>query len=104
MTDSVRKPTHLHAPSYVKTYGPDVADLCTQAYFPPDPQQCFALDLIFGRRKDGLSAAFEIAAIVGRQNLKSGLFKQACLGWPYLFDEQLGVYSPDEFTTAMESF
>lgn len=98
------KPAHLHKPRYTKTYGPDVADLSAQAYFPPDAQQQLALDLIFGRREDGLSAAFEIAAIVGRQNMKSGLFKQCCLGWLYLFDERLVVYSAHEFTTAMELF
>jgi hypothetical protein len=98
------KPTWLHAPPFVKTYGPDVADLCTQAYFPPDAQQRFCLDLMFGRREDGLSSAFEIATIVGRQNMKSGLFKQACLGWLFLFDERLVVYSAHEFTTAMELF
>jgi hypothetical protein len=98
------EPTFLHAPKFHKTYGPDVADLCAAAYFPPDPQQRLALDLTFARDERGLSAAFEVATIVGRQNMKSGFFKQCILGWLYLFDERLVVYSAHEFSTAMEIF
>ncbi len=97
-------PAYSHIPEYFKTYGPDVADLCSQAYFAPDLQQRLGLDVMFARRSDGLSAAFEFAVVVGRQNLKSGLFKQAGLGWLFVFDERLVVYSAHAFNTAMEMF
>lgn len=70
----------------------------------PDEHQAAGLDLLFGLRGDGLSACFEFCLVVGRQNMKSGLFKQACLGWLFLFDERLVVYSCHEFSTAMEMF
>ncbi len=97
-------PAHLWAPPFVKTYGADVADLCGQAHYAPDAHQLHALNLLFGSRADGLSACFEFCVVVGRQNMKSGLFKQACLGWLFMFDERLVVYSCHEFSTAMEMF
>jgi len=97
-------PAHFWCPPYYKTYGPEVTDLCAHAGFVPDAHQAFALDVIFGRRSDERSACFEVAIVVGRQNLKSGLFKQACLGWLFLFDERLIIYSAHEFVNAMEIF
>jgi hypothetical protein len=91
------RPAHFHIPDYVKTFGPEVADLCDLADYPPDAEQRLALDMIFARRADGLSAVFEGAIIVGRQNIKSSSFKMAALGWLYLFDERLVVYSAHEF-------
>jgi hypothetical protein len=98
------KPAHLSRPEAFKTYGPEVADLCDSIGFAPDAQQRFALDIIFGRRADGQSSAFEIAIIAPRQQLKTGCFKQAAIGWLFLFDEHLVVWSAHEFTTASEAF
>lgn len=96
-------PAYQAIPEYYKTFGGEVRDLSTAAGFPPDVQQEAALDMIFGVRSDGLSAAFEIALIVGRQNLKTAVFKMAALGWLYLFEERLVVWSAHEFSTAMEA-
>jgi hypothetical protein len=49
-------------------------------------------------------AAFEIAVICCRQNLKTGLFKQAALGWLFVTDERLVLWSAHEFNTALEAF
>lgn len=97
-------PAHFWCPPFYKTYGPEVVDLCSHAGFVPDAHQAFALDMFFARRSDELSACFECAVVVGRQNLKTGLFKQACLGWLFLFDERLIIYSAHEFVNAMEMF
>lgn len=97
-------PAHFWCPPFYKTYGPEVVDLCRHAGFVPDAHQAFGLDVIFARRDDDLSACFEVALVVGRQNMKSGLFKQCCLGWLFLFDERLIIYSAHEFVNAMEIF
>lgn len=101
-------PTHFWTPDYYKSFGPDVADFCRAVGYAPDPEQELALDVIFGRRANGLSACFEVGAIVGRQNLKTGLFMQCLLGWLYFFGDmkemRLLVYSAHEFATAMEAF
>src|ERR1035441_2792150 len=98
------EPAHLSRPESFKTYGPEVSDLAESVGFPPDAQQRLAQDVIFGRRADGQSSAFEIAIIAARQQLKTGAFKIAALGWLYLFDEPLVVWSAHEFTTASEAF
>ena len=98
------QPDYLTRPAgMVETYGPAVADLCADAGFAPDPQQELALDLIFAIRADGLSAAFSFAVICCRQNLKTGLFKQASIGWLYVTDQRLIVWSAHEMATTRDA-
>lgn len=86
------------------TLGDEVADLCDLAGFPPDPEQRLVLDQMFAYNKDGSSAAYEVAVICPRQNLKTGAFKQAALGWLFLEGHDLVLWSAHEFNTAMEAF
>lgn len=97
------EPDYLTGPAYVETYGPLVAEVCAAADFAPDPQQELLLDRIFAIRADGLPAAFSTAVICCRQNLKTGLFKQAALGWIYVTEQQLVVWSAHEMSTALEA-
>jgi hypothetical protein len=62
------------------------------------------LDAVFALRADDRSAAFEVAAVACRQNLKTGLFKQAALGWLFLTGQRLIVWSAHEFPTSVEAF
>jgi hypothetical protein len=98
------EPAFCHIPPYRVTLGPEVADLCREAEFGPDPDQERILDAIFARSAGGLSAAFEVAVICARQNLKTAVFKQAALGWLFLTEERLVVWSSHEFPTAAEAF
>lgn len=98
------EPAYLTGPEYHATFGPEVADLAAEAGFAPDPEQRLALDHMFGIDKRGKATAFEVAAIVARQNLKTGLFKQAALGWLFITDQNLVVWSAHEFSTAQEAF
>lgn len=97
-------PAHFHAPAYDVTLGPIVADVCAQANYGPDPEQRLGLDVIFGLDERRKSAAFEFAAIACRQNLKTGLFKQTAIGWLFVTDERLVVWSAHLFDTAREAF
>jgi len=98
------EPAFRSVPAYHRTLGPEVADLARLAGFPPDPEQEMGLDAIFAVDERGLSVAFETAVICCRQNLKTGLFKQAALGWLFITDERLIVWSAHEFRTSQEAF
>lgn len=98
------EPAFFSAPPYALTLGPEVCDLCTDAGFEPDPEQALALDVLFAEDEHGLPAVFELAAVVARQNLKTGLFKQAALGWLFVTEERRIAWSAHEFDTAVEAF
>jgi hypothetical protein len=88
----------------VDTFGPEVADICRLAGFPPDPEQELALDAIFAIRPDGKSAAFEFGIVCPRQNMKTGLLKMAVLGWLFVTEQRLIVWSAHEMKTTKEAF
>ncbi|MEV4902364.1 hypothetical protein AB0K08_13605 [Citricoccus sp. NPDC055426] len=94
----------MTGPEYAGTFGPEVADLCEAVGFAPDPEQRLGLDMMFGFDRRGKSTSFEFACICSRQNMKTGLFKQAALGWLYITDQNLIVWSAHEFATAMEAY
>lgn len=98
------EPAYCTHPPYVRTDGPEVADLCDAVGFGPDPQQRLALDMIFATDAGGLPVAFEFGVVCARQNLKTGLFKQAVIGWLWLLDRRLVIWSAHEFATAQEAF
>lgn len=90
-------------PESVLTFGPEVADVCARANFEPDAQQELGLDLIFAIRPDGSPASFETCVICCRQNLKTGLFKQAAIGWLFVTEQRLVVWSAHEMSTTDEA-
>ncbi|HEY1178598.1 MAG TPA: hypothetical protein VGF17_20785 [Phytomonospora sp.] len=96
-------PTHYAGPDWVLTDGPAVADVCAAAGFAPDPQQELGLDMIFAVGADGLPACFAFCAICCRQNLKTGLLKQAAIGWLYVTEEHRIVWSAHEMDTTREA-
>lgn len=97
------EPTYLTGPTYFDTYGPLVSELNAAVGFAPDPQQELLLDKIFAVDEQGRPTSFEFAVICCRQNLKTGLFKQAALGWIYVIKERLVVWSAHELATALEA-
>jgi hypothetical protein len=97
------EPAHRCAPDYAQTLGPEVADLSSLAGFEPDPEQKLGLDLLFALDSRGKSAAFEFAVVCSRQNLKTGLFKQAALGWLFLTKEPVVLWTAHEFKTTREA-
>lgn len=101
---SLVEPNWQSGPQYHATLGPEVAELAAQAGFAPDPEQELALNMMFGVDKSGKAAAFEAGIICCRQNMKTGLFKQAALGWLFITDQELVIWSAHEFATAQEAF
>jgi hypothetical protein len=96
-------PHHWAGPDWVMTEGPMVAELNASAGFAPDPQQELALDMIFAVGANGLPASFAFCVICCRQNLKTGLFKQAAIGWLYVTDERNVVWSAHEMGTTLDA-
>lgn len=97
------KPAWQSAPEYTHTLGPEVADLCELAGYIPDLEQRLALDLIFALDRKGKSAAFEFCVVCARQNMKTGVFKQAALGWLFITKQNLITWSAHEFSTTKEA-
>ena len=97
------EPAYSSGPPYSRSLGEEVADLSSLAGFVPDVEQRVALDAIFALGADGRAAAFEVAVIACRQNIKTGLFKQCALGWLFITDQRLIVWSAHEFATAKEA-
>jgi hypothetical protein len=99
------KPAYAHFPTYVETLGPEVCDLAALAGLPPDPEQELALNALFALSPDPMiSAAFEFAVICARQNMKTALFQMAALGWLFVTDQRLVVWSAHEMDTSNEAF
>ncbi|WP_198537357.1 hypothetical protein [Mycobacteroides chelonae] len=108
MTQSVQpqlvEPAYANFPAYSETFGPEVADLCDLAGFPPDPEQEIGLNALFGIDSNGRSTAFEFTVLCARQNMKTGLEKQAALGWVYVTEQRLITWSAHEMTPTREAF
>jgi hypothetical protein len=80
-----------------------VADLATLAGFTPDLEQRDALDVIFGFTGQKVTAR-DVAIVCPRQNMKTGLLKMCALGWLFITEDRLTVWSAHEFGTALEAF
>lgn len=78
--------------------------MCEQVGFPPDPEQRLILDDLFAVGGDGLSAAFETAVVATRQQLKTGLMKQAAIGWLFVTQEETVTWSAHLFPTTQDAF
>jgi hypothetical protein len=91
-------------PKYDVTLGDEVADLATLAGFAPDPEQRVALDMLFALNRRGTAAVRDLAVCAPRQNLKTGFLKQAALGWLFITEQRLVVWSAHEFPTSQEAF
>ena len=98
------RPTFHWMPEYGQTLGPEVADLAALVGFVPDPEQRLALDMVFAMRGDGKVRVRDFGICGPRQNLKTGFLKMAALGWMFITEQRLVVWSAHEFSTAQEAF
>lgn len=98
------EPAYANFPQWSETFGPEVADLCDFAGFAPDPEQEMALDALFGIDSNGRSVAFEFWIVAARQNIKTGLEKQAALGWLFILEQRLITWSAHDMTPTREAF
>lgn len=105
LTAMLVEPAFANFPKYTTTLGPEVCDLATLAGMPPDPEQELALNVLFALSPNpAISAAFEFAVIAARQNLKTACMQMAALGWLFVTDQELVVWSSHEMDTTNEAF
>lgn len=97
-------PAYQWMPEYGETLGPEVAEIAEIAGFTPDPEQRLALDWTFALGPRGKVAVRDVAICAPRQNLKTGYLKMCALGWLFLTEQRLIVWSAHEFGTSQESF
>src|SRR5690349_3021384 len=71
---------------------------------PPDDDQRDILDAIFAEKADGTPAAFEVAAVAPRQNLKTSTLELAALTDLFVFREPLHIWTAHLFDTAQKTF
>ena len=100
----LQRPVFESLPQWHDTFGPEVAELCEIAGYPPDVEQAWLLDHVFGFDKAGRPTAFEVAVIAPRQNLKTAFLKMVSLGKLFVLGRTLVVWSAHEFATAAEAF
>lgn len=91
-------------PEYVTTLGGEVVDMMAEVGRPLFPWQATITRDAFGRRADGLWAAFELALLCSRQNGKGGVTEAITLGSMYLYREPLILHSAHEFKTCSAAF
>lgn len=99
-----QEPRFRVVPEYVSSAGREAIELAAHAGLILDPWQQLVLVEGLGERPDGKWSAFEVAAIVARQNGKGGIFEARALAGLYLFKEELQIYTAHEFKTAQEMF
>lgn len=91
--DELVPPAFWHAPEYVETIGPEVADLCALFGYTPNPEQRMLHDASFGLERTGRLAAFEVKVVASRQNLKTGFMIQRALGKALLLQRPLQLWT-----------
>jgi len=98
-------PDFYTRPVYSETIGPEVVDLASMAGLVPYPEQALLLDDLFAVDPvdSNRSAVFGAGVVAARQQLKTGLLKQAALGWLFLERVPLVIWSAHEFSTTLEA-
>ena len=88
-------PDFYTRPVYSETIGPEVVDLASMAGLVPYPEQALLLDDLFAVDPvdSNRSAVFGAGVVAARQQLKTGLLKQAALGWLFLERVPLVIWS-----------
>lgn len=99
-----RRPRVCNYPVYVSSAGPEAVELAAAAGLILDPWQSDVLTAALGERAGGTWSAFEVAAIVSRQNGKGAILEARALAGLLLFDERLIMWTAHELKTAMEAF
>lgn len=91
-------------PPYISTAGHEAIELASFAGLELDEWQQHVLIGALGERHDGKWSAFEVGAIVSRQNGKGGLLEARELAALFLLGEQLTIHSAHQFDTSLEAF
>lgn len=97
------EPAYRNVPEYVRSYGPEVAELCGQLGYVADAEQRMVLDDLFGVDAGDVPVCFEFAVVAPRQNLKTFCGVMAALGWLFIDDAETVVWTSHLMTSSLES-
>jgi phage terminase large subunit-like protein len=101
---AVVTPRVANWPAYGASAGREAIELAASAGLVADEWQAWIIERALGLRDDDTWAAFEVGAVIPRQNGKGALTEIRELAGLFWFGEKLILHSAHEFKTAQEAF
>ena len=98
------EPLHRHRPASKWTNGDLAARVGADLGLPPDDEQRWILDSIYAEVADDRPAAFEVAVIAPRQNIKTSTLGIAALADLFVFGAEKHVWSSHLLDTSKGTF
>lgn len=98
------EPLHRHRPAHRWTYGDLAANVGADLGLPPDDEQRWILDTIYGERAPERPSAFEVAVISPRQNIKTSTLGIAALADLFVFGVEKHVWTAHHGDTLKNTF
>jgi len=98
------RPRFESVPDYVSSAGEEAVDLAAMAGLVLDPWEADVLTKSLGEKANGKWAAFEVGAVVPRQNGKGSILEARELAGLFLLGERLLIHSAHQFDTSLEAF
>lgn len=99
-----QEPRFSHVPPAKTSAGQEAVDLAASVGLILDPAQALVLDGGLAERPNGNWAAFEVAVVGPRQNLKTMVARVRQLAGLYLFDERLQTHTAHRADASLEQF
>jgi hypothetical protein len=98
------EPLHRHRPAHRWTYGDLAAKVGADLGLPPDDEQRWILDTIYGERAPERPSCFEVAVISPRQNIKTSTLGIAALTDLFVFGVEKHVWTAHHGDTLKNTF
>jgi hypothetical protein len=98
------EPLHRHRPAHRWTYGDLAAKVGADLGLPPDEEQRWILDTIYGERAPERPSSFEVAVISPRQNIKTSTLGIAALADLFVFGVERHLWTAHHGDTLKGTF
>lgn len=98
------EPLYRHRPSHRWTYGDLACKVGADLGLPPDDEQRWILDTIYGEASADLPASFEVVVISPRQNIKTSTFGIAALTDLFVFGVEKHLWTAHHGDTLADTF
>lgn len=97
-------PLHRHRPAHRWTFGDIAAQVGTDLGLPPDDEQRWILDTIYGEKAPERPSCFEVAVISPRQNIKTSTLGVAALADLFVFGVERHLWTAHHGDTLKGTF
>ena len=98
------EPLYRHRPAFRWTHGDLAAKVGADLGLPPDDEQRWLLDTIYAEREPDIPAAFEVATIAPRQNIKTSTYGIAALTDLFVFNVERHLWTAHHGDTLKGTF